>query len=138
MPMKVFGNSSSSYDNGINIKTSSFVQKPYLGTNYIESNMEEDINMKNQYKTKKLPCLQENSYAVWKSYVDSGLNDPSIKRNTTHVDFNHENLDKVRFVTVNGLPAVREHLTPKFYDDEAISHNVDESPMLRLDPDKKN
>ena len=44
MPTNVFGNGSSSYDNGNKIDTSLFVQKPYLRTNYIESNIEEDID----------------------------------------------------------------------------------------------
>ena len=33
-----------------------FVQKPYLGTNYIETNIEEDIDGKNQFIIKNLPC----------------------------------------------------------------------------------
>ena len=48
MPINVFGNSNSNY-NGNKFDTSLFVQKPYLRTNYIESNIEEDIDLKNQY-----------------------------------------------------------------------------------------
>ena len=48
MPTNVFGNSRcSSHDNGKKIDTTSFVQKPYSRTNYIESNIEEDEDMKN-------------------------------------------------------------------------------------------
>ena len=43
MPINVFGNSSYPHDNGKKIDTSLFVQKPYLRTNYMESNIEEDI-----------------------------------------------------------------------------------------------
>ena len=43
------------------------------------------------------------------------MNDQSIIRNTAHVDFNDKNLDNVRFVEVNSLPAVRERLTLKFF-----------------------
>ena len=46
MPINVFGNSSNISDNKID--TSLFVQKPYLRTNYIEKNIEEDIDLKNQ------------------------------------------------------------------------------------------
>ena len=53
MPINVFGNSSSSYDNN-KIDTSLFVQKPYLRTNYIEANLEEDIDLKIQYRIKNL------------------------------------------------------------------------------------
>ena len=35
--------------------TSLFVQKPYLRTNYIEANIEEDIDLKNQYRIKNIP-----------------------------------------------------------------------------------
>ena len=54
MPINVFGNSNS-HDSGNKIDTSIFVQKPYLRTNYIESNIEEDINLKNHFRIKKLP-----------------------------------------------------------------------------------
>ena len=49
MPINVFGNSNSN-DNGNRVDTSLFVQKPYLRTNYIEANIEEDIDLKNQYR----------------------------------------------------------------------------------------
>ena len=50
MPIKVFGNSNNSNDNKID--TSLFVQKPYLRTNYIEANIEEDIDLKINIKLK--------------------------------------------------------------------------------------
>ena len=53
MPINVFGNSSNNSDKKID--TSFFVQKPYLRSNYIESNIEEDIDLKNQYRVKNLP-----------------------------------------------------------------------------------
>ena len=46
MPTKVFGKSSSSYDNGNKTDTSLFVKKFYLETNDIEANIEEDIDLK--------------------------------------------------------------------------------------------
>ena len=53
MPIFVFGNSSNSSEHKIG--TSLFVQKPYLRSNYIESNMEGDIDLKNQFRIKNLP-----------------------------------------------------------------------------------
>ena len=47
MPIKVFGNI-----NNNKIDTNLFVQKPYLRSNYIESNIEEDIDLKNQFRIK--------------------------------------------------------------------------------------
>ena len=45
MPINVFGNSNSNNSDN-KIDTSLFVQKPYLRHNYIESNIEEDIDLK--------------------------------------------------------------------------------------------
>ena len=47
MPINLFGNSNISENK---IKLSFLVQKPYLRTNYIEANIEEDIDLKNQHK----------------------------------------------------------------------------------------
>ena len=51
MPINVFGNSNS-IDNGDKIDTSLFFQKSYLRNNYIEINIEEDIDLKNQFRIK--------------------------------------------------------------------------------------
>ena len=48
MPVNVFGNSSSINDNVNKFDTSLFVQKPYLRSNFIEANIEEDIDLQNQ------------------------------------------------------------------------------------------
>ena len=136
MPINVFGNSSSSYDNN-KIDTSLFVQKPYLRHNYIESNIEEDIDLKNEYRIKNIPDPISTTEACSKKYVDNLFNDPSIIKNTAHVDFNDKNLDNVRFVKVNSMPTVGEHLTAKYYVDNAISNRVNEQSLLRLDIDEK-
>ena len=135
MPINIFGNSSNNSEQKID--TSLFVQKPFLRTNYIESNIEEDIDLKNQYRIKILPNPISIGEPVSKQYVDNKFNDPSIIKNTTHVDFNDKNLDNVRFVKVNSMPAVGEHLTAKYYVDNAISKAIDESSLLRLDTDEK-
>ena len=49
MPINVFGNSNSN-DNGKKIDTNLLVHKPYLRTYYIESDKEEDNDLKNQYR----------------------------------------------------------------------------------------
>ena len=55
-----------------------------------------------------------------KSYVDKKSNDPRIIKKTAHIDFNDKNIDNGRFVKMNSMPAVRGHLTPKHYVDQAI------------------
>ena len=44
MPINVFGNTSNNSNNKID--TSLYVQKPYLRSDYIEANIEEDIDFK--------------------------------------------------------------------------------------------
>ena len=53
------------------IDTSSFVQKPYLRTNYIEADIEEDIDMKNQFYNKKLPNPIGLDDGMNKRYADT-------------------------------------------------------------------
>ena len=84
MSINVFGNSSNNSDNKID--TSLFVQKPYLRTNYIESNIEEDIDLKNQFRIKNLPDPISIREAGSKNYVDNLFNDPSILKNNAHID----------------------------------------------------
>ena len=135
MPINVFGNSSNNSDNKIDI--SLFVQKPYLRHNYIESNIEEDINLKSQYRIKNLPNPIGIREAVPKKYVDNLFNDSSIVKNNSHIDLTDRIITKARFIQVNQLPRIDSHLTAKLYVDNAISDSVDESSLLRIDPDEK-
>ena len=122
MPIKVFRNSFS-HDNGDKIDTNLFVQKPYLRTNYSESKIEEDIDMKNQFRIKNLQDTNSNREAASKKYVDN------IFEN--HIDFNDVKLEKIKFVKVNYQPAVDTHSTPKIYVDNAM----DEISLVRNNPD---
>ena len=76
MPINVFVNSSNNSEQKID--TSLFVQKPYLRTNYIEANIEEDLDIKNQFRIKYLPDPFSIREAASKNYVDNLFNDPSI------------------------------------------------------------
>ena len=135
MPINVFGNSSNNSDNKID--TSLFVQKPYLRHNYIESNIEEDIDLKGQYRIKNLPDPISIREAASKHYVDNLFNDSSIVKNTEHIDLNDRNITNARFIQVNQLPQIDSHLTAKLYVDNAISDGVNEQSLLRLDLDEK-
>ena len=104
MPINEFGKSSSSNINGNKIDTSLFVQKHYLRTNYIESNVEEDNNLKNQNRIKTLPDPTGIREAASKNYVDNLFNDPSILKNTAHIDLNDRSITNARFIQVNQLP----------------------------------
>ena len=129
MPINVFGNSSNNSDNKID--TSLFVQKPYLRHNYIEANIEEDIDLKNRFRIKNLrdPILVQE--AASKNYVDNKFNDPSILKNTEHIDLNDRNITNVRFLQVNQWPQIDSHLTPKLY----IDTEIDQSSLVRNNQD---
>ena len=131
MPINVFGNSSNNSDSKND--TSLFVQKPYLRSNYIEANIEEGIDLKNQYRIKNLPDPISIREAASKNYVDNLFNDPSIVKNNAHIDLNDRNITDARFIQVNQLTQIHSHLTAKLYVDNLI----DESSLLRLDPDEK-
>ena len=129
-PVNVFCNSNSN-DNNNKIDTSLFVQKTYLRANYIEANIEEDIDLKNQFKIINLPCPQETSEAVCKSYGDNFSSDPSIIKDTAHIDLNDRNITNARFIQVIQLPQIDSHLTAKLYVDNAI----DEVSLVRINQD---
>ena len=112
MPINVFGNSNF-HDNGNKVDTSLFVQKPYLRTNYIEADIQEDINLKNQFKIKNLPDPISIQDACSKNYIDKLFNDPSILKNNAHIDLNDRNITNARFIQVNQLPQIDSHLTAK-------------------------
>ena len=135
MPINVFGNSSNNSDNKID--TSMFVRKTYLRHNYIEADIEEDIDLKNQFRIKNLPDPISMREPASKNYVDNLFNDPSIRKNIEHIDLNDRNITNARFIQVNQLPQIDSHLTAKLYVDNAISDGINEQSLLKLDPDEK-
>ena len=136
MPINVFGKCNS--NNSVNkIDASLFVQKPYLRMNYIESIIEENFDLKNQHRIKNLPDPISITEACSKKYVDNLFHDPTIIRNSAHIDLNDRNFTKARFIKVNQLPQIDSQLTAKFCVGNSISDAVDEPSLLRLDPDEK-
>ena len=129
MPINVFGNSLSSSDNKID--TSLFVQKLFLRTKYLEANIEEDIDLKNQHRIKNLPDTNNIREPAPKHYVDNLFNDPSIIKNTAHIDSNDKNITNARFIQVIQLPQIDSQLTAKLYVDIAI----DEVSFVRSNQD---
>ena len=121
MPINVFGNSSSSNDKGSKIDTSLFLQKPYRRTNYIESNIEEVIDLKSQYRNKKVPDPISIREACSKKDVDKLFIDPSMIKNTAHIDLNDRNITNARFIQVNQIPQLDSHLAAKLYVDNAVN-----------------
>ena len=125
MPINVFGNSSNNSEQKID--TNLFVQKPFLRTNYIEANIEEDIDLKNQFRIKNLLDPISIREAAPKHYVDNLFNDASIIKNNAHIDLNDRNITNARFIQVNQLPQIDSHLTAKLY----VDNSIDEPSLVR-------
>ena len=102
-----------------------------MRTNYIESNIEEDIDLKNQYRIKNLPDPVSIEEAVSKHYVDNLFNDPSIVKNNAHIDLNDRNITNARFIQVNQLPQIDSHLCAKLY----VDSEIDKMTLIRKNQD---
>ena len=80
------------------IDTSVFSQKPYLRTKYIASKIKEHVDLKNQFRIRKLPKPISIREAASKSYVVKKFKNLSRIKNIAHVNFIDKNLANFRFV----------------------------------------
>ena len=108
-----------------------FCTKTCLKTKYIESNIEEDIDLKHQYRIKNSKAPVNIRDAFSKNYVDSLFNDPSIIKSNAHIDLNDRNFTNARFIQVNQLPQIDSHLTAKLY----VDNSIDEPILIRNNRD---
>ena len=129
MPINVFGNSSNNSDQKIDI--SLFVQKPYLRAIFIEANIEEDIDLKTQFRIKNLPDPISIQEAASKKYVVNLFNDPSLIKNSEHIDLNDRKITNARFIQVNQLPQTDSHVTANLY----VDNSIDETSLVRNNQD---
>ena len=91
-----------------------------MRTDYIESNIEEDIELKNQFGIRNSLDPITFREASSKLCADKNSNDPCIIKNTTQVESNDKYLENVSFVEVNSFPAVSQQLSLKHNVDDAI------------------
>ena len=131
MPINVFGNSS--HDNNNKIDTSLFVQKPYLRTNYIEANIEEHIDLKNQYKIKNLPDPTNLHDACNKNYIDKIIDELSLVRNNKDNDFGNYNLTNINSITLNKQAENDNEVITKAYVDQFHQENERSRRNLGID-----
>ena len=98
-----------------------------MRTNYVESNIEEDIDLKNQFRIKNLPDPISIREAASKNYLDNLFDDLSIVKNTEHTDLNDGNNTNARFIQVNQMCQIDSHSTPKLY----VDTEIDQPSLLR-------
>ena len=132
MPINVFGNSSNN-NNDNKIDTSLFVNKPYLRTNYIEANIEEDIDLKNQYKIKNLIDPINLHDACNKNYIDNSIDETSLIRNNKNNDFGNYNLTNINSITLNNQPINDNEVVTKSYVDQFHNDNERSRRDLGID-----
>ena len=114
MPINVFGNSNTN-NSEHKIDTNLFVQKPYLRTNYLESNIEEDIDLKNQYRIKNLPNPTNLHDACNKNYIDNIIDELSLVRNNRDNDFGNYRFTNIHSITLNKEPIHDNNVITKSY-----------------------
>ena len=86
MPINVFGNSNSNDNNNNKIDLSQYARKSYIRSNYIETDIDHDINLKNQYRViNSLQPINDND-VVNKIYIDNKIAD-IIKKNIHNDDY---------------------------------------------------
>ena len=110
-----------------------FVQKHYLRSIYIEANIEEDLDLKNQYRIKNLPDPISIRDAASKHFVDNLFNDPSVLKNSAHIDLSDRNITNDRFIQVNQLPQIDSHSTAELY----VDNSINETSLIRNNEDNE-
>ena len=101
MTINVFGNSLTSSNDKIDL--SQHARKSYIRSNYIETDINHNIDLKNQYKLINIPNPINDKDSVNRIYIDSKIAD-MIKRNIQNDDYisfldndnNEYKLDKYR------------------------------------------
>ena len=132
MPIKVFGNSSNN-NNDNKIDTSLFVKKPYLRSNYIESNIEEDIDLKNQYKIKNLIDPLNLHDACNKNYIDNTINESSLLRLDSKETLDLNNQDSILLNSTKTSPVTIIEIPTKAYIDSLHEENERSRRDLGID-----
>ena len=93
--------------------------------------MEGNIDMNMQVKIKTSPGINDSREPATISYSGKLFNDPSGSKKSARIDLNDKELDNFRFCKVNSLPTIQDHLTAKFYVDEATFNGIDEQTLVR-------
>ena len=109
------------------------MNKPYLRTIYIEANIEEDIDLKNQFRIKNLPNPINLHDACNKNYVDNSIDETSLIRNNKNNDFGNYNLSNIKSITLNNQPINDNEVVTKSYVDQFHNDNERSRRDLGID-----
>ena len=129
--------------------STSGVTRSYIRANYIESNLEEDIDMKKQFKIKNLPNPTLLQASATKYYVDnkkvelvpnSEFDNTTIVRTNKNINFNGNTILGCESVYVNTDPEYDLELSTKQYTDTSINEssivrNNKNNPVFSLNAD---
>ena len=132
IPINVFGNSNSN-NSDTKIDTSLFVQKPYLRSNYFKANIEEDIDLKKQFRIKNLPDPISITEAASKNYVDAAMDGSSLVRSNKDNDFGNYNLTNINSISLNKPAENDNEVVTKAYIDQFHNDNERNRQDIGLD-----
>ena len=144
--MNVFG--STSLTDQANLDTTLSVQKPYLRTNYIESDIEEDIDMKQKFKIKNLVDPINSNDAANKAYIDKKINESTLLRIPTYEPLTNDyvtlkNVESNKVIELATTNYVKDAISVKNYNktndsiDSVDIANHDFTPTLLTLPTKQ-
>ena len=98
--------------------TSVFIQNPYLRTNYKESNIEENIDLKNQYRVKSLPDPVSITEAASKNYTDNSIDEITLVGNNKDNGFSNFYFTNINSITLNTQAVNDNEVITKAYVDQ--------------------
>ena len=99
--------------------------------NYVEANIEEDIELKNQYRFRNFFDPISITEAASQIYVDNFFNNPSIIKSNALMDLNDGNITNARFIQVNQFTQIDYHSTAKLF----VDNSIDEFSLVRNNQD---
>ena len=89
-----------------------------MRTNYIEANIEEDIDLKNQFRIKNVPNPISIREVCSKNYVDNSIDETSLFRNNKDKDFGKYNLTNINSIALNKQAENDNEVITKAYVDQ--------------------
>ena len=94
-----------------------------MRSNYIEANIEEDIDSNNQFRIINLPDPISIREAASKNNVDNSINEVSLVRNNRDNDFGNYNLTNENSITLNTQAIDDNQVITKAYVDQLLQEN---------------
>ena len=104
-----------------------------MRANYIEANIEADIDSKNQYRIKNLPDSTNLQDACNKNYINITIDEVPLVRNNKDNEFGNYNLTNINSITLNIQAQNDNEVITKAYVDQFHQENERSRRYLGID-----